>query len=246
MAEKYGKQYDGSLLMCGVLGGAEAHFNWLASVRILFDYYYPGVLPGDVTAVPPGTDLANDIQIPAFLAISANPLPVLLIAAIDQSPLAGFAPGDLGTSLITALSWHARGINDVISRSHGHLPFSNLSDYTDNVALFGVPADSLTSLNNNVPRYDSPPSAQAWVDHNFQPSGKVQFPILTLHTTQDPSVPFFHETLFGQIVASAGTGNLVVQRPINRFGHCTFTVNEMLTAFGDLVNWVENDIKPTP
>lgn len=246
MAEQFGKQYDGALLMCGVLGGAEAHFNWLASVRILFDYYYPNVLPGNVLSVPPGTDLLTDIQLPAQQAIGANPLPLLLMAAIDQTALAGITPTELVTSLITALSWHARGINDVVARSRGHTPFSNIAAYTDLAPPFGVPADSLTSLNNNVSRYSSPPPAQAWLDHNYQPSGSVAFPVLTLHTTRDPSVPFFHEDLFGQLVSAAGTQSLVVQRPISRYGHCTFAVDEMLTAFQDLVNWVRNGVTPTP
>ena len=40
--------------------------------------------------------------------------------------------------------------------------------------------------------------------------------------------------------------HLLVQRLIDRFGHCTFTPGEQLTAFGDLVNWVETGVAPTP
>ncbi len=247
LAERYGQQYDGALLMCGLIGGAEAHMNWLGNVRLLFDFFYPGVLPGDVTSVPTNINLNNDIIIPALTAINANPVPVFLINAVDQTPLAGLAPNEWAQSLITAVAWHARGVNDIVGRSHGHLPFENAgTTYTDLVPLTGVPANVLAAINLLIPRYDAPRDAEAWREHNFQPSGDVSFPILTVHTTQDPSIPFFHETLFGQLVNTAGTQDLVVQRPINRYGHCAFTVDEMLTAFQDLVNWVRNDVTPTP
>jgi hypothetical protein len=138
-------------------------------------------------------------------------------------------------------------INDVTARAHGHLPYENINTtYTDLVAPVLVPAPVLAAINGGVPRYDAPPDAEAWLDHHYQSTGYVQFPVLTVHTIHDPSVPFFHETIFGQLVSGAGTGNLVVQRPINRYGHCAITPNELLAAFADLVNWVENDVKPSP
>jgi hypothetical protein len=37
---------------------------------------------------------------------------------------------------------------------------------------------------------------------------------------------------------------LLVQRAIRGRGHCEFTTAEVVTAFDDLVNWVENGVKP--
>ena len=246
LAERHASQYDGALLMCGIVGGATAHFNWLGSVRLLFDYFYPGVLPGSALYMPPGVDLTNDVLNPAQTAIAGNFPPVLFIAAIDQTPLAGTSFAELAQSLVRAVAWHARGINDVTDRAHGHVPFDNTAGYTDAQAPLGVPSAVLTAVNAAVPQYTSPPDVQAWLDHNYQPSGQLSFPVLTLHTTQDPSVPFFHENLFASLVGGAGTGNFLVQRSINRYGHCAFTVAEMVTAFTDLVNWVENGVTPTP
>lgn len=243
MAEQYGAQYDGALLMCGVLGGARSHFNWVGDVRVLFDWFYPGVLPGDVTYIPPGTDVTNDIITPATAAIMANPTPAFYITYITQTPIAGTNPAQIIRSLVYALAWHSRGINDVTARAHGHLPYDNHDRvYTSPV----LPPAVMAAINATVPRYTSPPDVQAWLDHNYEPTGAVKFPVLTLHTTQDESVPFWHENLFAAKVAAAGTSALVVQRPIARYGHCSFTVNDMITAFTDLTNWVENGVKPTP
>jgi hypothetical protein len=62
----------------------------------------------------------------------------------------------------------------------------------------------------------------------------------------DQSVPFGHEARYTGIVNTAGTSNWLVQRSINRFGHCNFTVAEVVATFADLANWVENGVKPTP
>ena len=64
--------------------------------------------------------------------------------------------------------------------------------------------------------------------------------MLTLHTTRDPVVPLFHETIYAGLAPS----DLLVQRTVNRFGHCTFNQQEMLTAFDDLVRWVTEGTRP--
>jgi hypothetical protein len=55
--------------------------------------------------------------------------------------------------------------------------------------------------------------------------------VVTLHTTRDEIVPFWHELL------SLPKGDLsdrgrFLPIPVTRYGHCTFTANEVLTAFG--------------
>ena len=38
--------------MCGPLGGGRTETDYIGNVRVLFDYYYPWVIPGDVLHVP--------------------------------------------------------------------------------------------------------------------------------------------------------------------------------------------------
>jgi hypothetical protein len=45
-------------------------------------------------------------------------------------------------------------------------------------------------------------------------------------------------------VAARGNSDLVVQRAIRGVGHCDFSTTEYETAFADLVNWVENGVRP--
>ena len=244
LAETHPDEYDGALLMCGVVGGTTYHFSYLGDVRNLFDFFYPGVLPGGVDWMPSGVNPYTDIIPPAVAAITANPSGAGIIMQLDQTPIPGSTLQEKVQALLTALVWHARGVDDLLNRVHGHLPYDNVqTTYSSaNPDLAGV----LSVINNNIDRYDATDDAVAWALKNYEPSGMISFPVLTLHTTMDQSVPFGHEARYAGIVNTVGTSNWLVQRSINRFGHCNFTVAEVVATFADLANWVENGVKPTP
>ena len=54
---------------------------------------------------------------------------------------------------------------------------------------------------------------------------------MTLHTTGDELIPFWHELLYLPKVDLSGRGRFF-PIPAVRYGHCNFTANEVLTAFG--------------
>jgi hypothetical protein len=53
------------------------------------------------------------------------------------------------------------------------------------------------------------------------------------------------EQIYAERVAAQGKEHLLVQRAIRDFGHCFFKTSEQEVAFADLVNWVENGIRPS-
>ncbi len=59
-------------------------------------------------------------------------------------------------------------------------------------------------------------------------------PVLTLHSTGDGLVPVDHMWSYGDVVRSAGQGDLLRQLYTARGGHCFFTTAETLTAFDRL------------
>jgi hypothetical protein len=75
-------------------------------------------------------------------------------------------------------------------------------------------------------------------------TGDIGLPVLTLHNLGDLFVPVHNEVVYGQRVAAEGNSDLLVQRAIRGVGHCDFTGQEMVTAFTDLVTWVESGVKP--
>ena len=56
-------------------------------------------------------------------------------------------------------------------------------------------------------------------------------PVGTLHTTGDPIVPSAQEAAYATKVAAKGASALLQQQMPDRYGHCTFTGTEVLTAF---------------
>ena len=68
--------------------------------------------------------------------------------------------------------------------------------------------------------------------------------VLTLHTIGDLFVPFSMQQIYRQEAIAKGTVDRLVQRAIRDVGHCTFTPEETVRAFADLVAWVEDGTKP--
>jgi hypothetical protein len=79
------------------------------------------------------------------------------------------------------------------------------------------------------------PAAQQYIAQFYHSTGQLQRALVTMHTLLDPAVPFAHELIYANLAANAGRlGNLTVL-PVLRYGHCTFTADEVLGAFGVLV-----------
>lgn len=252
VAEMFADQYDGAAAFCGVVGGTQAEFNHMVTTRMLFDLFYPGILPGTYDQIPPGLIIDQAKQGQIVAAITANPLGLLAIASIKQANLQ-FQLGSpqmqqqMVTSLITALSFHARGADNVLPLMNG-FPFDNMNTiYTASAVPLLPPqvlAGVLAMVEANAPRRAGDPSAMNYTERNFTPSGALRIPTITLHNTADPLVPFFHEQLLAENVGNAGATGLLVQRSKPVYGHCQFTVPEQIQAIVDLDTWVATGIKP--
>ncbi len=103
---------------------------------------------------------------------------------------------------------------------------------------------SIGLLNTGVERFEADRPALKYYKRNYEPDGQIDIPVITLHTTRDPAIPISHETLFAETVAAAGRSEQLVQRSIDRWGHCAFTPSEVDQAFADLVGWVKSGQRP--
>ncbi len=52
LVERHPDVFTGGIAACGYHGNFRAHLNYLHDVRLLFDYFFPGILPGDPVTVP--------------------------------------------------------------------------------------------------------------------------------------------------------------------------------------------------
>ena len=74
------------------------------------------------------------------------------------------------------------------------------------------------------------------VNRRCQTSGRLPIPLVTLHNTGDPIVPFWHETEYFTKVLLKGSLLQYVGIPsLTYYGHCNFDSTEALAAFAVLV-----------
>jgi pimeloyl-ACP methyl ester carboxylesterase len=244
LIETFPGQFDGALLLCPASGGGRAQLDYGVNVYALFDLFYPGVLPG-IDELLQGVDANSQIIVPAVNAMTNDLSGALAIASIDQTPV----PFENVPELIESIVYPLAGAADLpnsLALAHGRWPFDNSStQYTG-----ALPAATLQWINENIQRFSASPAGLNFVEHNYTPTGQLTIPTLTISTFRDPAVPAFHAALYASAVAAAGDSDWLVQRWVpgaaGGYGHCTFTPQELSTAFADLVLWVEYGIKPTP
>jgi pimeloyl-ACP methyl ester carboxylesterase len=261
LAEEHGGEYDGVMPICGVVGGFPSELRYVLNARVLFDYLYPGVLPGTPYAVPMPHDSIGGlmevarIQGLAATALGTNGLPALQLAITDQSsmplpqPYGSLTPNQFGEFVITPQLLHAIFINDVVMRTKGNFPLSNIGvTYTSSsfLAPYITPAPFYDVLNATIVRVRAEQAGARWVEKYGDTSGELQMPTLTLHTRYDTWVPIEQETIYRGKVAARNRSPLLVQRTTAGFGHCTFTPGEIAQGLADLTAWVERGVKPAP
>lgn len=239
LSEKFAAQYDGTLSLCGVMAGGRWNAEYIAHTRVLFDYYFPEALPGSLYEMPenyyvtPGSPAMNAI----LGAVTGDFASAVQLAGIDQIDLKYNDPTELATGLLHALGYQVNGANALTDRLNGHSFFDNTAtDYT------GSGDDA--AVNAGVVRIAADPAAVNYMDHWWTPAGRIGAPFITLHTSRDPLVPRRVQDIFANAVATAGSSDLLLQRTVDRFGHCAFTGEEIFDAFGSLVFWVRTGQKP--
>jgi hypothetical protein len=126
-------------------------------------------------------------------------------------------------SFITEVLWYnIFATNDASSKLGGN-PFDNRLRW-----YYGSTNDR--ALNIGVKRYTANPAALSALQ-TYQSSGKLSKPLVTMHTTGDPVVPYWHETLYNAKVMASNSLKKHVNIPILRYGHCNFKVEELLAGF---------------
>ena len=234
LAEQNPKKYAGVMPICGIVGGVPYELNHFFNTRALFDYYFPGVLPGDAVNNPGWIDLGA-----VYTALGGDVAKAKKLADIDQVKMTYSSDAEMMDDVAWALFFNAFPpfISDVLTQTHGH-PFF------DNSTLQYTGSGDDATLNAGVQRFSATPDALNVLQNLYSPTGKLLIPVLSLHTRYDNIVPVRHEYVYEQLAVAAGSGDMFVHRIFDRPGHCAVSADEQLQAFQDLVGWVENGVKP--
>jgi hypothetical protein len=225
--ERHPNLYSGGLAACGPIGSFRQQIDYWGDFRVLFNYFFPGVVPGDPTGVPPDV-ISNweTVYVPAIKnALSQNPGKLNQLLNTSKAPFDLLNPATKVTTVLDLMWYAVFATNDGVQKLGG-VPFSNTGRW-----YWGSSNDLL--LNLRVQRIRATPAALTAMQA-YETSGALSRPLVTLHTTGDDVIPFWHELLYVGKSRPTGAGSLTPV-PIFRYGHCNFTSTEVLAAFGLLV-----------
>lgn len=233
LIERRPEIYSGGLAICGPVGGAPLQVKHLGDFRVVFDYFFPDVFPFGAANVPPTAFLDWDtVYVPAIAAaMASNPAATEQLFNVTQAARDPLDPANSAISTAVGnLFYSIWGTSDLIATAGGQ-PFNNrFTRYTG--------SNNDAALNAGVERVRSDRAARAYVRKFYQTTGELERPLVTLHTTLDPVVPFKHELLYFGLAASEEDrdNQFLTVQPVPRYGHCNFTPDEVLQAFGLLVS----------
>jgi pimeloyl-ACP methyl ester carboxylesterase len=225
--ERHPERLDGAMSGCGPIGDFPAQLNYIDDFRVVFDYFFPGLLPGDALNVPESVqERWDELYVPAIVvALAAKPTAARELVQVTGAPVAGDDLRSLAETTIGLLWYNVFGTADAQQRLGGQ-PFDNAD------RVYAGSGDD-AALNAEVDRFHADPAAQAGLAR-FATTGALGVPLVNLHTTGDPIVPFRQSQLYAAKAASAGFASRFTQIDVDRFGHCTFQAPELLSAFSQL------------
>ena len=230
--EQYPDVFNGGMEVCGPIGDFSRQINYFGDFRVLFDYFFPGILPSSPVSIPPElmenwiSTYTPEIQ----AAVAGSPLKTLQLlttsrAAVDPTNRASILQTTLGV-----LWYNVYATNDAASKLGGQ-PFDNATRHYSG-SLYDA------RLNRLVERFNADPDALNEIQNYYQTSGLLSVPLVSMHTIADPIVPYWHTTLYRAKTLLNHTALKYLNVPIFRYGHCAFQANEVLAGFSLLVSRV--------
>jgi pimeloyl-ACP methyl ester carboxylesterase len=235
LTETFPTAYDGALVMCGFVGGTPREIEYMATARLAFDYFFPGVIPGSVFVIPGSLDYRPpSASLPAgsplfaavlnaLLAGLAPPYPTIQLAIAAGLP--GNGPAEWVNSALNVIGFNLRYTRNLLEHTNGHIPFDNLDVVYAHAGL-----------NAGIGRLQGSPDALAYAARYYTPTADLRVPVQTLHSDRDPVVPVWHEDIYAERAVERGTSDLLQQTRVSAYGHCAFTDAQVLAAFDQLLS----------
>ena len=88
------------------------------------------------------------------------------------------------------------------------------------------------------------PRAAEYIRTWYTPTGKLERPLLAIHTTYDPLVPVRIPDMYPGIVDRARSTDMFVQQYVHHDGHCAILPSEIALGFSELREWKTSGVKP--
>jgi pimeloyl-ACP methyl ester carboxylesterase len=230
-AEKFPQVFNGALTISGPIGDFRGQINYFGDFRVVFDYFFPGVIPGDPFDIPSEVIANfNTVYVPRILAaITADPVATSQLLSVTKAPIDVADPTSIAATTLGLLFFNVLGSNDSTAELGGRAFDNSRRIY------FGSSDDR--TLNRKIRRFTADQQALSELRSFYETSGNVRVPIVTLHTTADPIVLSSQSNTY--LIKALINGGIesfskVVPRKVVRYGHVNVTAQEAFEAFSIL------------
>ena len=265
LVQRYPARFDAALPMCGVVAGSVGTWNQALDSAFVFDVLLgagSGLKVVNINDPVKNVDLAEKILHEAQKTAQGQARIALSAALADTpgwfDPLSPEpSPTDYAAEEANQYLWlsqidfpfafdfraeveqRAKGNGSWNNGVDYEKQLKNSVDYAEVKALYqkaGLSlADDLQAL-KDAARIKAKASSVTYLEHNIIFNGKIDLPVLTLHTKGDGLVVVEDESAYKDVVDEEHDGALLRQIFVHRAGHCEFTPAETVVAFGALVS----------
>lgn len=269
LAERYPNRFAGALSVCGNLAGSVATYNVILDAAFTFKTLLAPETPFNLVHIADArtnVQLAQRILEQAQRTPQGQARLALVAAMMNESGWSDPqgsepAPSDVATRLANQVAMlqsvgmsfaFGDGRMDIEQRAGGNPSWNSGVNYAqllansrnrDEVqALYqqaGLDLNKDLATLKNAPRIAPDKNALAYLQNNVTLTGKLQVPIVTLHTTGDTEAQVEQERAYADLVHMAGTQEMLHQLFLHRANHCTQTGAELLTGFQVLMHRIE-------
>lgn len=226
--ERRPELYAGALAMCAPVGSFARQVDYFGDFRVVFDALFPGRIPPSAVEIPPdllaGWDAHYEANVrPALEDPASAPLVDALLAATGAA--ADLADPASREETASGLLWYNVNATGEGAVRLGGQPYDNLTR-----VYAGSSMDAL--INAAAARYAADPVARAALA-GFETTGAPVGPVVTLHTTLDPIVPYDQSLAY--VAKLEASGAVHEHRSVERYGHCNFEPLELIAAYDRLL-----------
>lgn len=229
--EKYLHLFDGAVSIGGPIGDFWNQLQYMGDFHVLFNYFFGKELKGmgiDIGNPEDGVDptimsawKSGELQdiIIGLMQKYPGRVPQLLRCAkvtVDMND-----PEAMGTVTLELLRFGIMLTNDIHDRMGG-VPYNNTRKW-----YWGSNND--WKLNRSVQRIRGDYAAKQEV-RKYETSGEIDIPVVTIHTTGDHVVPFWHNPKYRYKVFINGNSLLHTGIPVDNYGHCTIDESHIMAA----------------
>lgn len=242
--EGYPKVFRGGVAACGPIGDFREQINYWGDLRVVYDHYFPGnMLGSSAMVIPPETmagwgNLYDMTQWGPVLALNYSLINADLtyngglstqrLLAATGAPVDQANPLTVYQTILGILEYNVMATNEAIVELGGK-PYQNLD-----TVYSTYPPDP--TLNDGVERLSADKEALKVIKKDYQTKGLLKRPLVVMHTTGDPIVPYWHATMYQDKVIQHDSAQNLGFIEVQAYGHCNFTAENQMAAFSMMLS----------